>query len=74
MIVLKNEDDISAFLVQAFSKGRGGKPFKHIRVVYKRALTKMQENSQAHAHVHAATLGKLLMVPVKSVNVDGKNS
>jgi hypothetical protein len=29
-IVLKNEDDISAFLVQAFSKGRCGKRFTQI--------------------------------------------
>ncbi len=30
----------------------------------------MQEISQAHAHVHAATLGQFFMAPVKSVEVD----
>ena len=30
MLVLKSEDNISSFLIQAFSKGGGGKPFKQI--------------------------------------------
>jgi hypothetical protein len=29
-IVLKNEDDISSFLIQTFNKGGGGKPFRQI--------------------------------------------
>ena len=67
---MKNEDDISLFLVQAFSKGGGGKPFKQIRAVYKTALAPLQENSHAHACVSAATLGQFLIAPVKSTDVD----
>jgi hypothetical protein len=70
MIVLKNEDDISSFLIQTFNKGAGGKPFRQIQEVYKKALTHMQENSLAQALVYAATLGQFLMAPVKSVDVD----
>ena len=55
-LVLKNKDDLSSFLVQAFNKGSGGEPFKQIRAVYKKALANMQEISQAHDHVYAATL------------------
>jgi hypothetical protein len=69
-IVLKNEDDISSFLIKTFSKGGGGKPFTQIQEVYKKALTHMQENSLAQARVYSATLGQFLMVPVKSVDVD----
>ena len=69
-IVLKNEDDISAFLVQAFSKGRGGKPFTQIREVYKKALSNMQETSRAQSRVFSATLGHFSMAPVKCVEVD----
>ena len=29
-LVLKSKDNISSFLIQAFSKGGGGKPFKQI--------------------------------------------
>ena len=68
---MKSEDDISSFLIQAFSKGGGGKPFKQIQSVYKKALARMQENSHAHAHVSAATLGQFLITPVKSTDVDG---
>jgi hypothetical protein len=72
-IVLKNEDDISSFLIQTFNKGGGGKPFTQIREVFKKALTHMQENSLAQARVYAATLGQFLMAPVKSVDVvDGR--
>ena len=60
------------FLVQAFNKGSGGELFKQIRAVYKKALANMQEISQAHARVHAATLGQFLMAPVKSVQVDAR--
>ena len=67
---MKNEDDISAFLVQAFSKGRGGKPFTQIREVYKKALSNMQEISRAQARVYSATLGQFSMAPVKCVEVD----
>ena len=66
-IVLKNEDDISAFLVQAFSKGRGGKPFTQIQEVYKKALSNMQETSRAQSRVFSATLGHFSMAPVKCV-------
>ena len=66
----KNKDDLSSFLVQAFNKGSGGEPFKQIRAVYKKGLANMQEISQAHARVHAATLGQFLMAPVKSIEVD----
>jgi hypothetical protein len=69
-LVLKSTDDLSSFLVQAFNRGSGGKPFKQIRAVYKKALANMQEISQAHARVHAATLGQFFMAPVKSVEVD----
>lgn len=69
-LVLKSTDDISSFLVQAFNRGSGGKPFKQIRAVYKMSLANMQEISQAHARVHAATLGQFFMAPVKSVDVD----
>ena len=58
MIVLKNEDDISSFLIQTFNKCGSGKPFMQIREVYKKALTHMQENSLAQARVYAATLGQ----------------
>ncbi len=60
-IVLNSEDSISSLLIQAFSKGGGGKPFKQIQAVYKEALAHMQENSHAHAHVSAATLGQFLI-------------
>jgi hypothetical protein len=70
MIVLKNEDNISSFLIQTFSKGGGGNPLTQIREVNKKALTHMQENSLAQASVYAATLGQFLMAPVKSVDVD----
>ncbi len=50
--------------------GIGGEPFKQIRVVYKKALANMQEISQAHARVHAATLGEFFMATVKSVKVN----
>ena len=69
-LVLKNKDDLSSFLVQAFNKGSGGEPFKQIRAVYKKALANMQEISQAQARVHAATIGQFFMAPVKSVEVD----
>ena len=69
-IGLKNEDDISEFLVQAFSKGRGGKPFTQIREVYKKALSNMEETSRAQSRVFSATLGHFLMAPVKCVEVD----
>jgi hypothetical protein len=69
-IVLKNEDDISSFLIQTFNKGGGGKPFRQIGEVYKKALTHMEENSLAQARVYAATLGQFLMALVKSVDVD----
>ena len=69
-IVLKNEDNISLFLIQTFNKGGGGKPFMQIREVYKKALTHMYENSLAQACLHAAALGHFLMAPVKSVDVD----
>ena len=69
-LVLKNKDDLSSFLVQAFNKGSGGEPFKQIRAVYKKALANMQEISQAQARVHAATIGQVFMAPVKSVEVD----
>ena len=36
MIVLKNEDNISSFLIQTFNKGGGGKPFTQKREIYKR--------------------------------------
>ncbi len=32
-LVLKNKDDLSLFLVQAFNKGRGGKALKQIRAL-----------------------------------------
>ena len=70
MLVLKSEDDISSFLIQAFSKGGGEKPFKQIQAVYKKALAHMQENSHAHACVSATTLGQFLIAPVKSTDVD----
>ncbi len=70
MIVLKNEDNIWAFLVQAFRKGRGGKPFTQIREVYKKALSNMQEISRVHACVYSVTLGQFLVAPVKCVDVD----
>ena len=70
MLVLKKEDNISSFLVQAFSKGGDGKPFKQIQAVYKKALSHMQENSHAHARVSAATLCQFLIAPVKSTDVD----
>jgi hypothetical protein len=69
-LVLKSTDDISSFLVQAFNRGSGGKPFKQIRPVYKMSLANMPEISQVHAHVHAATLVQFFMAPVKSVDVD----
>ena len=69
-LVLKNKDDLSSFLVQAFNKGSGGEPFKQIRAVYKKALANMKEISQAQARVHAATIGRFFMAPVKSVEVD----
>ncbi len=69
-LILKNKDDLLSFLIQAFSKSSGGEPFKQIQAVYKKALANMQEISQAHARVHAATLGQFLMAPVKSVKVD----
>ncbi len=71
-LVLKNKDDLSLFLVQAFNKGSGGEPFKQIQAVYKKALANMQGMSQAHARVHAATLGQFLMALVKSVKVDAR--
>ncbi len=71
MLVLKSEDNISSFLVQAFSKGGGGKPLKQIQAVYKKTLAPVQENSHAHAHVSASTFGQFLIAPVKSTYVDG---
>ena len=70
-LILKSEDDISSFLIQAFSKGGGGKPFKQIQAVYKKVLAHMQKNSHAHTRVSAATLGQFLIAPVKSTDVDG---
>ena len=55
-IVLKNEDDISSFLIQTFNKGGGAKPFTQIREVYKKALTHMQENSLTQARVYMLQL------------------
>ena len=69
-IVLKNEDNISLFLIQTFSKFGGGKPFTQIQEVYKKALTHMQESSLAKACVYAAALGQFLMAPVNSIDVD----
>jgi hypothetical protein len=71
-LVLKSEDDISSFIMQAFSKGGGGKPFKQIRAVYKKPLAHLQENSHAQARVSAATLGQFLiaLALVKSTDVD----
>jgi hypothetical protein len=70
MLVLKSEDDIALILVEAFSKGRGEKSFKQLEAVYKKALAKIQENSQAQEHAHAASLGQFLRAPVKGGDVD----
>ncbi len=62
---------MTSVLIQAFNKGGGGKPFKQIQAVYKKALAHMQENPHALARVCAATLGEILIALVKSIDVDG---